>query len=316
MALPGTRAQLAPSKPTPVGSLLVSAASAPQELQNDTHWTGGIRWNPEAVKSGQIDFFDTGTNEALALSDAPVMPFETPYVVEDGYRLSATGNQYVEEDGQAKALNALLRNQSRLIELEFWEGKKARNVSLNNFFLANNGSNLASDTTKQAPSKATDLATGFGGTPGTTSYKIRKAFGGLEEVTVNALGGGPCMIHVPVRVVPYLANAQLVTQVGPLLLTKMGNIVVAGYGYTGVAPGLTGTGDGSPDTTYDTAYMYGTDIVILILDTAYPQAGVKESISDSSGNIQNTVNFRANRFAITLVNHTVNYAVKVDLANS
>lgn len=314
MALPGISAELYASGPTPVGSLWESGASPPDEFANDEHWTGGIRWAPGACKNGGVDDFCSSEAYSLGTSptgDAVTQSFVTPLVLEAAYRASALGNAGIENCAEQRAIDALVRNQSRLLELEFWDGAKARSKNLNNQFLSNNADDQGSGGA--LPTKATDIASaGYLGAG--TTFKVKKAFGALEYFTMDRLGGSRCMIHVPAFVVPYLTANQIIDVQGKLLLTKLGNIVVAGVGYTGSAPGTADAGSPTIDATQDTTWIYGTDVVTVWKEKQI--VVTQTTLAQAMDPTLNKVEYRATRFAATSMNRCVNLAVKLDLANS
>lgn len=277
---PGIVVDVPAANPARVGSLLASAAPANAQ---GTDWEAGLQAAPQSCKTGEAQA--TCNPSTLTVADQPGFIDETAYVIEAGVICSTFGDRTTYGE---RAINTLLRNSSRLIEQEFELGTIATAEGYNNFFLTD------------APD---ELAVDLGAAAG-TAYKVVKGFAGVEELTMDKLGGTRCMIHVPVRVAAYLAFNNLIHQEGNLLLSELGNIVVVGAGYSGASPA------GAADSSNATAWIYGTDIVTLYVgQPVLTQDGLSQSLNREI----NEVEVRAYRYAATINNGCANVAAKLTL---
>lgn len=276
MTGPGIAIDVATAGPVPYGSLVASAITPPQSVVNDPHWYGGVRYRGRLCDAGELH--DPCDSEASTAITGPGLVHFQPYTVEVPYVCSTGGFQTA--GYQEETRNALILNQSRLIEAEFWTGDKATAEAgdfSDNVFLASG-------------SDVTTLGDIRGGAAGdTTAYDAVSAFGGLEQETIRMLGGARAMIHVPILLLSYLVALDLVEREGNILVTKLGSIVVAGAGYDGSAP----NGD---DATTTSMWAYGTGVVTLWLSDIMVFPG---DISQAVTTSNNDVTYRASRFAAT-----------------
>lgn len=293
---PGLPVEFPDSNPTPNGSLVASAASPPSESLQDEKWLGGIQWAPHICSDGNVldpcDTNQTDTVAATAASGATALLGEIPYLVSHGIRASTRGFEEIDYEG--RATNTLIRNQSKLIEKEFWEGAKATtdpNLS-GNYFLSGN---------------ATDIGTILGD-GSNKAYKVKKGFAELEKIAMDRLGGAQCMIHVSPDLITYLNAIFAIDLKGNVIYTTLGNIVVAGAGYTGAGPANL-----EEDSTGKTSWAYATAVATLWLSKITVTPFERAQAIDKSINL---VEYRASRFVSVTLDHCVNLTVRLDLENS
>lgn len=299
MALgPGIPVELPDLGPTPIGSIVDSLVKPPSEFVQDERWLAGIGWAPHVCTDGHlIDYNDFVTLDSLAdqTGDAGKngLAFETPYPISHGIRGSLRGFDKI--DYVKRATDTLNRNQSKLIEAEFWDGagaKLATNDYSGNFYLQGNG---------------VDIATNLGDAAA-TAYKVQKGFAELERKTMSDLGGGQAMFHVTSNVITYLGNLQAIEVQGNRLVTKHGNIVVSGAGYSGSGPGAN-----TVDTTRHSAWAYGTAVGYLWMSQVHVVSSEMPQVVDRT---VDSVEVRASRFCSVTMDRCVCNAVKLDLQNS
>lgn len=302
MALaPGIPVELPDLGPTPHGSLVDSMATPPSQFLQDNKWYAGIGWAPHVCTDGHVlDYCDFVTQDTLADqtgdSGKNGLDFETPYLISHGIRASTRGFDSIDYKG--RATDTLARNQSKLIENEFWDGAKAQIADYSgNFYLAGNG---------------VDIATNNLGDAAKTAYKVQKGFAQLERIAMAALGGGRCMIHVTPDVVTYLGNLLAIELIGDVLYTKHGNIVVSGAGYSGRGPNSGGSSDPAA-TNGQTTWAYATAVGYLWLSDIKVPADQFNQVVDKT---VNSVEIRAQRFASVTMDRCVCLCVKLDLQGS
>lgn len=269
------------ANPAQVGSLELSALRPPADI--DPHWVNGVSWKPYACDGGRIlDSCDPAADTEGANLDATAVALAIPFVVETG-AICTTLVGADEKYGQ-QAVDQLLAIRSARIEAEFERGTLSSAETYGNFFLTDDPDDLAV----------------IRGDSAATAYGVVQGFGGLEQETMQALGGRRCAIHVPIYLVAFLADKNLIYRDGNYLLTNLGNIVIAGAGYEGASP------DNVEDNSEDTTWIYGTDIPRLWLGDVNVSV-----LEDSIDRSTNTAEVRASQFAAVTVNPCVDIAAKI-----
>lgn len=202
-----------------------------------------------------------------------------PFTVEAEIACSTMGKQ---EEWVEYAENALAACQNKAIELEFWEGRLAREVENENRYLANGA---AVDVTP---------------TPGTP---VRARYGlALLEGRLAATGcGGRGYIHTPVSVASVLPVKD---RGDDILTTTLGNYVVAGDGYTG-------TGTDGAATAGSSVWLYATGPVFVRLDEVTTDADMPRQFINTE---TNEVVVRSNRMASVVWDGCAHFKVLVDLS--
>lgn len=173
-------------------------------------------------------------------------PPSAPFRIRTGVRCLLTD---LEGDGladwQAEAARLLDLHAWPQIAHELWTGDQARRDGADNRYLTDG--------------QATELGTGL---------DIVEAIARVEDALGVQTSGDTAVIHVPVRLVPYLAHAGLISSVTgqtARLFTHNGSLVVADRGYPG-----TGPGGELPTTT--ASWIYGTGVLSARVDgqATYP----------------------------------------------
>lgn len=205
-----------------------------------------------------------------------------PFDVEATFKASTFGTtpEWIKLQAEA-ALDVVTQ---KAVEHEFWTGTLAKQLTVddhNNRWLA---SSAAVDVTP---------------TPG-TGLRPRHAQALLEEALGEATLGSAGTLHAPRSVASVL---HLQTR-DKTLVTKLGNTVVAGSGYSHTGP------DGSA-ATGQLRWMYATGPVTVLLGPATVNPGKTVQAVDTR---QNTVEWYANRPAAVVWSTTNLYAVLVDLS--
>lgn len=129
----------------------------------------------------------------------------------------------------------------------------------------------------------------------------------LEDNAGLCKCGGPRLIHVPRKMIPYLSNAVLIHQEGQRWFTAAGSLIVTDDGYTGTGP------DGA-EPTGTTAWIYGTGPISYALqgDIFHPEPAMDQGAFNYP---DNSISVRSERLAAAswLCCH---YAVNVNYAET
>lgn len=211
-----------------------------------------------------------------------------PFAVQTTVKCSTAG--FGAHDYVAQARRALEVSQGKGIELEFWEGKIAQAVS------ADNPGN-PSPNKYLADSDAVDLTP----TPG-TAIKVRHGLAILEKAIGDTSFGGAGTIHVTRDVASALPIRD--KDDDGIFVSPLGNMVIAGTGYTGVGPSGSTTPSGG-------VWMYATGPVFVRLGDVTVTPG-KMSQSVDTG--VNSISVSAERPAAVVWDGCIQYAVLVDLS--
>lgn len=201
-----------------------------------------------------------------------------PFAIEAVDECSTWGFQA--RDVEQRALDALEACTQKALENEFWTGSLATtNGYTENRYLA------STDTVDE--------------TPGGVAVKLRYGLAILERALADCGCGTRGTIHVTRDV----GSALPVKVVGDHLETQLGNLVVAGSGYTGSGPDGTIPGTGT--------WIYATGPVSVLLGKSEAIGAKLIQQVDSS---KNTWEARAQRPAAVTWDGCCAFAVHVDLA--
>lgn len=277
----GVRASVAPPRLERPQYGLVHSLTA---LANaDERWQGGLEWEPQSCGvAASVAPCDQDDNlKAIDAADNPGVSTFEPLTVWAGYRCSTFGGLGPEREQRAR--NLLAAHESRAIEAEFWRGTVATAEEWDNNYLANGDS-----YTDLAPSDTSPLVYGLAA---------------LEEALAGCVGRG--VIHATVPTVTGWIAAQAVRREGPLLLTGLNTLVIAGAGYDGAGD------DGVVDTTGHTAWAFGTGLVDLRLDEVVV-LGDEHTIDRR----RNTWEVRAERLAAVTFDPCCHVGINVDLCST
>lgn len=281
--MPTTTIDASPAQPNRLG-LLASARIVANGTDNETangrsvRWTGGMVWQPEACKGGEV-IDPCGTDGG---DTAPTLPAEreyTPFIVTAGVKCSTFGSNIDEMRARARA--RLIATQGRQIEAELWAGALSQAASWSNPYLADPDSTIE------------------GGDP--LGYVT--ALSRLEAEAAATIDGR-AMIHATRQTVSLWVAEGLVQRQGDLLVTALDTLVVPGVGYDGTGPNY------GPTPGYgDFAWAVVTDPVVVrlgeIVDvTAETRAGTDPAT--------NTTILVASRFAAATFDGCLHAAALID----
>lgn len=231
-------------------------AAAIQVDDADERWVGGFAYEPAAC--GSLLPRPVVCEDTTKPSDVdPAGPREYDPVYLTGADVCTTLDNGRDRIGLARA--NLLATQSHQLEQEFWDGvaTRAATPDLANAYLAEGGAGGAE--------VLTDDPVGYG-----------DALAILDDQLARCLHGTQGMIHAtPLTVALWLTIGAIRVE-GQRLLTAMDNIVVAGSGYSGSAPGAS-AGDAPipPANLAAEANVYGTGLV-------YVRLGAEARIGESA----------------------------------
>jgi hypothetical protein len=233
--------------PSPNGLLSVS------EIRDDSdaHWQLGVTYPDLCGIAG------TTYDECVSGLSPLVVPDPDPKTAttEHAYRGAAPFTVYTRidcspvgfwDDAQASVRRALERTESWAVERTVWTGSTPVT-----------GGNLV------YPSLTADADLTVNGIVLATTANVpvsgalapAAALGELEAALANCYNGQG-VIHVPARLIPTLAERDLLVRDGARLRTWNGNLVAAGNGYPGTGPGNTAPPTGA-------AWMYATGAVFV-----------------------------------------------------
>lgn len=243
-----------------------------------TAWEGGFTYASRACRSGIYlsDMCDAGTRitvvEPGTGNDAEVRPVTIE--AEDICSTFGFGPREREE----RALAAMEACTQKALEFELWEGRLGMAAGFNNKRLAS--------------PDAQDV------TPGTGPVKVKYGLALLEQALANTGCGVRGVIHANRAVGSALGGKD----VDGHLETGLGNVIVAGTGYTGTGPDGTMPAAGT--------WMYATGPVTVRLGDAFVPA---EEIGQRVDTRVNTIATKALRSAAADFDGCAHFAVLVDL---
>jgi hypothetical protein len=258
----------------------------------DGDWRGGgISLEPITCNT-DVRTVATCDNDVEVVSNEPdgEVQYYVPFTVETKYTCSTFGfnaNNYKD-----KARAALELCQGKAVEHEFWTGELSDldpSVDEARDNAPNANRRLASlDAIAVAPS----------GTP----LKPRHGLALLEQALADCGCGARGFIHATRGVVSTFAD--YLEQENDTLVTPLGNVVIAGAGYTGSGPN-----GNVPSGTQ--AWMYATGQVSARLGAVEV---TPDDLSEATNTRINEVSFVADRFAAVTWDGCCHYAVLVDLS--
>lgn len=271
--------QLPPFTPSPFS--LLNTATELGELGRT--WTQGLTWEPLCADAATtysvclVLIRDPGTPTEPTNEDIPEPPekaetafFEirgaTPFMAHSEIDCSPqSGSARI----KARAEQALIRAEARIVEAAFWTGQAANQAVVWPHLAAT--SELVEDTPGGATlQEAADVVTD-------SPVPITTALSELEAA-LGTCYDGVGTIHVPAGLVPYLAANDLITVRGGQMFTTLGNKVAAGRGYPGTGP------DGT--ATPGTSWMFATGEVFYKRGEVQPLGDRDESFDRQRNTIK------------------------------
>jgi len=251
-------------------------------------WSGGIALDSLAcnVSTRIVDICGTN-NEVEVTEPGDSNVLFRPYNIESSYECSTMG--FKNQDYFAKARLGLELCQNKAAEAELWTGALAKQDD------TRDAEGLPNPNRYLASPDAEDV------TP-TTGTAVKPAYGlALLEEAIGQCGcGSTGYIHATRAV----GSTLPVRVEGDTLVTKLGNYVIAGTGYTGTGP------DGS-EPTGSQVWMYATgQITARVGDISV----TPDTLSEATNTRNNTVTVTASRDAAVTWDGCCHYAVLVDLS--
>ncbi len=257
-------------------------------VQDGERWNGGIAIESLHcnVSSKVIDICNT-SNSVSGTEPGDSNVLFRPYAIEASYECSTFG--FKNQDYFEKARLGLELCQSKAVEAEFWNGTLAKLDD------TEDAEGLPNPNKYLAHPDAQDVTPSAG-----TAVKPAYGLALLEEALGNCGCGVRGFIHATRAV-----GSTLATKVeDDALVTKLGNYVIAGTGYTGTGP------DGT-EPTGSKVWMYATGPVTARLGDIVV---TPDTLSEATNTRNNTVSVSASREAAVTWDGCCHYAVLVDLS--
>lgn len=218
------------------------------------HWRQGVEW--QSLCPGAATTYEPCFTESPAASGAPPAKSgtaswrtfgATPFTVYGRVDCSAPGFW---DDAPALAADALAGSEQYEVERAFWTGAAAGVADVAYPHLA--ASAQVADGLATLQLAATVAPTGSG---------VAASFGQFEQALAQCLDGAQGTVHVPMALVPVLADADAIHLANGSLRTLNGNLVVAGAGYPGTGPDGTGSG-----WVYGTGPVWGRRSPVRVME--------------------------------------------------
>lgn len=239
----------------PLRTNLIQSAVNPQDR---VRWEpGGVAFNPlNHGFNGSTAFgtFDPCTPGTLEESTDPTNLEANPVGLYIAEKCSALAGD--SEALASRALQRLNTQNSHLLERWFWTGEAA-------------GAAWTESGTFLTDAPVTPI--------GTTPVAVIAGFSEMIDAFTTYLGGERGMIHVPAKLLPYIATYDLGFQQGNTIVTSLGShLIVPGTGYLGTGPSNVAADAGA-------TWIYGTSLVEVRLSDPRVIAGpdaMDRSIND------------------------------------
>lgn len=264
--------------------LLSRAAEVIHDDNND--WTGGFIYDTidGSVQSSNHTALGSATQESeivVVNEGLPTHRFYYPFEVRTTISASTMGVTPAEVLQQATdAINVVIQKN---IEAEFWTGAISRLVTPENRSLSQD------EVTNLTPAGST-----------TTGIRAKHGLAILERALGDATIGSKGVIHATRDVASVLDCANH----DNALVTKLGNFVVAGSGYTGSGPADAAAPAGM-------AWMYATGPVTVRIGSLNVRP---ESVGQAVNSLNNSMQYFVDRPAAVTWSTSKLYAVLVDLS--
>ncbi len=244
-----------------------------------TAWEGGYTYESISCRTGVYlsDMCAEAPGRVTVVAPKVCnVPEIRPVTVEFEDYTSTFGN--TNQDRVAKALEAAELCTQKALEFELWEGRLGVSAGFTNKRLAS--------------------PTAINVTPGAAPIKVKYGLALLEQALSNTGCGVQGVIHANRAVASVLGGKD----VDGHLETPLGNLIVAGTGYTGVGP----------DGTMPTAgtWMYATGPVATYMSESFVPA---EELSQRIDTRLNTIATKALRVVSADFDGCAHFAVLVDL---
>lgn len=260
---------------------------AAEVIQNDNDdWTGGFTYDTVdgSIESSNHTMLGSATQEkdtVVSNEGLPVRRFYYPFEVRTTINASTMGVTPAEIlDRATEAINVVIQKN---IEREFWTGAIASKVSPENRSLSQ------TDVTNLTPSGSS-----------TVGIRAKQGLAILERALGDATIGSKGVIHATRDVASVLDCSNH----DNALVTKLGNFVIAGSGYTGSGPSDAAAPAGM-------AWMYATGPVTVHIGSLNVRA---EDVGQAVNSSNNSIQYFVDRPAAVTWSTSKLYAVLVDLS--
>lgn len=261
-----------------------------------THWAAGFGYETlDCNTTVRLSSLCSAASGVIAVEpgDPDLRWRDTlPFNIETEFTASTMGTRNL--DFEARAQQRMEACQQKAVEFEFWTGALARQEQ---------DQWTADGNTDTVPTRflASDSAVDLTPTAG-TAVKVKHGLALLEQ----ALGDCGCGVRGTIHTTRGTASALGLSASDAVLRTTLGNVVIAGSGYTGSGP------DGTQPTG-TAAWMYATGPVTVRLGAITATPG-RPNRSQSVDISRNEVQVFAERPAAVTWDTCCHYAVLVDLS--
>jgi hypothetical protein len=246
--MPGPLQVVDPPATSPAPFGLLETTGPAVDDQGDRHWQAGVVFQP-LCPTGGTTYSDcvavTGVGAAPPPPDKAdnadlMLRAATPFTVFAEFDCSPPGRPDLEE----LAGQALGRVEGWQAERAFWTGQAGGQPVV--------FPHLAEDTAQLGPTEPAQYTLQTAASvPVTGALSPAAALGALEQALADCYKGQAGTIHAPAAAVPALAAALQLERRGNSLVTRNGNLLVAGGGYPGTSPAGAAPAAG-------TTWLYGT----------------------------------------------------------
>lgn len=272
------------TRPVSISKFGILSRAAEVITDNNNDWVGGFTYDTidGKITSTNQTILGTSTHtEAVVVSNEgdPVYRYYYPFDVETTIELSTMGsNPDAVLDLATRALDVVLQKN---IEREFWTG-------------------TLSDVVLNRSLSQTDVENLTPGASTITGVRVKHGLAILERALGDSTIGSAGVIHATRDVASILDCSNE----DNALVTKLGNFVIAGSGYTGSGPA-----DVAPPAGM--AWMYATGPVTVRVGSINV---TPESVGQAVDSSNNTIKYFVDRPAAVTWSTSKLYAVLVDLS--
>ena len=277
---------VANTRPISISEFGILSRAAEVITDSSDDWTGGFTYDTidGSITSSNHVIMGSATDEDIEVvpnESEPAFRFYYPFEVRTTIEVSTMGTTPAKVLERAtNAINVVIQKN---IESEFWTGALAEQLTPENRSLSQ------TDVDNLTPSAST-----------TVGVRAKHALAILERALGDATVGSKGVIHATRDVASVLDCSN---QDGALV-TKLGNYVVAGSGYTGSGPA-----EAVPPAGM--AWMYATGPVTVRIGSLNVRP---DSVQQAVNSSNNTINYFVDRPAAVTWSTSKLYAVLVDLS--
>jgi hypothetical protein len=256
--------------------------------ETDDHWQGGFAFTNHLCRSTirNVDQLNDSNTDTVWAGDLTQNYINcTPAVIDVEDKISTIGHTL--EELRKRLEDTLDKASQKALEHEFWTGNLSTISGWGNQHLATPGT--------------TDL------TPAGGPVTAKTGLAMLEEAIGSCAGGYNGTIHgTRGAISSIIVFMDKGGDSGDVLLTPLGNMVIAGAGYPGTSPAGVAPGAG-------TSWLYATGPVAVRLGEmqTFPEKG--ERLNNAFDTSINNISVRAERFGAASWSGCCTYAIHVTL---